>query len=114
VKAPIAPIVHITARPKVVNSTDATVVSRKAPTNRVRTDAQVAAPPKAARRGRRGSGRLGATISWSSSGIWPVCQRMVDQGLELRKGRPVGHSEQRDPPTTRYTLTRLRRFPATP
>src|SRR6266404_1048198 len=57
VKAPIAPIVHITARPKVVNSTDATVVSRKAPTNRVRTDAQVAAPPKAARRTAASSAR---------------------------------------------------------
>jgi hypothetical protein len=30
VNAPIAPIVHITARPKVVNSTDATVASRNA------------------------------------------------------------------------------------
>jgi hypothetical protein len=49
VKATIAPIVHITARPKVVNSTEATVASRKVPTKRVRTDAQVAAPPKAAR-----------------------------------------------------------------
>src|SRR5207245_7772676 len=57
VKAPIAPIVHITATPKVVNSTDATVASRKAPTNRVRTDAQVAAPPKAARRTAASSAR---------------------------------------------------------
>jgi len=29
VKHPIAPIVHITARPKVVNRTDATVASRR-------------------------------------------------------------------------------------
>ena len=57
VKAPIAPIVHITARPNAVNSTEATVASRKAPTNRVRTDAQVAAPPKAARRTAASSAR---------------------------------------------------------
>jgi hypothetical protein len=41
--APIAPGVQTMARPKLVNSTEAIVASRKAPTNRVRIEAQVAA-----------------------------------------------------------------------
>jgi hypothetical protein len=38
-------MVHATAMPNVVNNTEATVASRKAPTKSVKTDAQVAAPP---------------------------------------------------------------------
>jgi hypothetical protein len=47
VKAAIALMVQTIARPKVVNNTEATVELRNAPTNSVKTEAQVAAAPMA-------------------------------------------------------------------
>jgi hypothetical protein len=85
-----------------VNKTVAIVVSRKAPTKSVRTEAQVAAPPPDGAEDHRGIERqrtpaqaLKLRLQHTRSGFVGACERLVQQlGAIGHAGKPGGKDVQ--------------------